>query len=123
MESSYNSTNTTINEIIQIPKNEFQNEILNINEIKDKIDNRRDAYGNLIIKNGKKHKVTFKDKIKNGELIETILIKKYKNKKLKKNKFNNNNKIIINKHYDVNFLKDYIVVNKVNCECSSCILY
>jgi hypothetical protein len=121
MQSSYNSTNTTINEIIQIPKNEFQNDILNINEIKDKLDYRRDAYGNLIKKNGKKHKVTFKDNIKNGELIETILIKKYKNKKMKKNNYNN--KIIINKHYDVNFLKDYIVVNKVNCECSSCILY
>jgi len=119
MLSNSNSTNTTLNEIIQIPQNEYQaqNNILNLNKLKKKKNYRKDAFGNVIKKNSKKHKVTFKDFINKGNLIETILIKQYKNKNSKKNK------ILNNKHYDMSFLNDYIVVNKVNCECSSCILF
>ena len=120
MLSNSNSTNTTLNENIQISQNEFQaqNNILNLNKLKKKKNYRKDAFGNVIKKNSKKHKVTFKDSINKGNLIETILIKQYKNKNIKT--INNR---LINKHYDMNFLKDYIVVNKVNCECSSCILF
>ena len=119
MYSNSNSTNTTLNENVQISHVEFQaqNNILNLNKLKKKKNYRKDAFGNVIKKNSKKHKVTFKDSINKGNLIETILIKQYKNKNIK------TNNRLINKHYDMNFLKDYIVVNKVNCECSSCILF
>ena len=119
MLSNSNSTNTTLNENIQISQVEFQaqNNILNLNKLKKKKNYRKDAFGNVIKKNSKKHKVTFKDSINKGKLIETILIKQYKNKNSKKNIRLNN------KHYDMSFLNDYIVVNKVNCECNSCILF
>ena len=103
-------TNDNSLEVIDSPKN------LNV---------RKDAFGNIIKKGRKEHKITFIDEVSNNNLTEEFKIMKYKNKT---NSINFNQKEYnkyIYKLYEQKF-KEYYNSNKLNnkdkvdVNCQSC---
>jgi len=106
-------TNDNSLEVIDSPKN------LNL---------RKDAFGNLIKKGKKEHKITFIDEVSNNNLTEEFKIMKYKNKT---NSINFNQKEYnkyIYKLYEQKF-KEYYNSNKLNnkdkvdVKCQSCNIF
>ena len=90
-----------------------------------KLNVRKDAFGNIIKKGRKEHKITFIDEVSNNNLTEEFKIMKYKNKT---NSINFNQKEYnkyIYKLYDQKF-KEFYNSNKLNnkdkvdVKCQSC---
>ena len=101
-------TNDNSLEVIDSPKN------LNL---------RKDAFGNLIKKGKKEHKITFIDEVSNNNLVEEFKIEKFKIKTHFNQKEYN---MYIYKMYDKKFKQFYnskLDNDKVVTKCEACNIY